>query len=472
MGARRYQLLSVTYITDRSFRRPFKLARPPLNFVATDVGDNKFIPDDDIEEGKLGQSSSLPLDLKRRLNEIGWDEEDKPQDQSSQWLRTPMSLLGVNQLYELSATTSLTEDLSDASPSPLSSPRSTPLKSPGGTESTQLLRRNSSSSGQHGVKRRSVFVQPLIPIFITLAKMTMDQDFLVASMAKDVIADYMREDPVLLSRPIMDVLSGSIVAIDEAVSALRTFLHVQHTLPPRLTHHIFNHLAGFLKWLAKEQNSPDALRDMAYIVGILSKFGPQVSDMSVRAIRRGKIEVFLFPSGALYFGEGAPPGSLFPKGPVRHVDPFEELSPVVANLSMVRMSQSLLFVDLLKRSPQDVLIVRKSWSPLELPEVPGLVEGGNLPQRSSIKSVPPSSQANFRLSLSYSRSHLLFVAQLLRCLTRHLSDRSELQNYLDGVNGILQRHGNDIAIVAHALIGIFILYVLFKNKTHDVFQCI
>lgn len=452
----RYQLLSLSYITDRSFRRPFKLARPPLNFVATDVGESKYMPDNEIEEGTLGQGPSLPLDLKRRLNEIGWDEEDKPQDQKLQWLRTPMSLLGSNQLYQLSATSSVTEDLSDATPSPLSSPRSSPSESAVASGGAQLMRRSSSSGGQHGMKRRPVFVQPLTPIFLALAKLTLDKDFMVASLARDLIADYMREDPALLSRPVMEIMSGNIVAIDEAVTALRTFLHIQHILPPRLTHHIFNHMAGFLKWLAKDQTLPDALRDMAYVVGILARLAPQVSDMSVRAIRRAKIEVFLFPTGSLYFAETAPSGRMFPKGPLKNANPFEEISSVVANMTMIRMSQSLLFVDLLKRSPQDVLIVRKSWTPLVLPEVPGLSEDGGLPKRSPVKSIPPSSQPDFRLSLSYSRSHLLFVAQLLRCLTRHLSDRSELENYLNGVNCILLRHGDDIGIVAHALIGVWL----------------
>ena len=45
----RFQLLSLTYLSDRTRRHPFKLARPPFSFVATDVGETNYIPDEDDE---------------------------------------------------------------------------------------------------------------------------------------------------------------------------------------------------------------------------------------------------------------------------------------------------------------------------------------------------------------------------------------------------------------------------------------
>ncbi|KAI5116269.1 hypothetical protein M0805_007718 [Coniferiporia weirii] len=462
----RFQLLSLTYITDRAFRRPFKLARPPLSFVATDVGDSKYVADDDYEERAGGKSHSLPLDLRRRLNEIGWDEEDKPQgDHKLEWLRTPMYLLASSQLDQISTSATTVDDgqLSDRSPTPVASPGSTPTKSPSGSEGG-LLRRNSSSAEHHGIKRRPVFVQPLVSIFLPLAKLAMDTDFLVASLARDLLMDYMRDDPAVLCRPVIDILSGGVEAIDEAVSTLRIFLHLNRVLPPRLTFHVFNHLAGYLKMLAKDSNAPDSLRHLALTVPILAKFAPQVSDMSVRAIRRAKIEVFLFPSGMLYFPESTPSGPMFPKGPDRVANPFDDCPSTLVYMTMIRMSQNLLFVDILKRSPQDVLIVRKSWSPLILPEVPDFIDSDNvLPRRSAKRNVPGRSQTSFRLSLSFSRSHLLFIAQVFRCLTRHLNDRAELAGFMDGVNRILLRHGDDIGIVSHALIVYMIASTRFRR---------
>ncbi|KAH8118013.1 hypothetical protein DFH11DRAFT_1541265 [Phellopilus nigrolimitatus] len=449
----RFQLLSLTYVTDRTHRRPFKLARPPLSFVATDVGESKYVPSEE-EEASSGQVHSLPLDLRRRLSEIGWDDDDKPTDQRLEWLRMPMSLLASSQLDQISTSASAVDDgkLSDRSPSPVTSPGSTPSKSPGMEEN--LHRRSSSSGGQHGMKRRPVFVEPLLTIFLPLAKLVMDSDFAVASLARDVVMDFMRDDPAILCRPVFDILSGQVEAIDKAITVLRSFLHLRKVLPPRLTHHVFNHLAGFLKFLAKESNAPDSLRDLAYTVPVLAKFSPQVSEMSVQAIRRAKIEVFLFPSGMLYFPETTPSGPMFPKGPDVVTNPFDDCPTTLVHMTMIRTSQNLLFVDMLKRSPQNVHIVRKNWTPLVLPDIMGAVDDDDVvPRRLARRSIPDHSKTRFRISLSFSRSHLLYVAQMFRCLTRHLNDRVELSNFLDGVNRILLRHGDDIGIVSHALIG-------------------
>lgn len=441
-----------------------------MTFVATDVGDSKYVAIDEYEEAAGGQGPSLPMDLRRRLNEIGWDEEDKPQgDHKLEWLRMPMSLLASSQLDQISTSVTTAEDgqISDRSLSPAVSPTSTPSKSP--LQDGRLLRRNSSTGSHHGLKRRPVFVQPLVAIFLPLAKLAMDSDFLVASLARDLLMDYMRDDPAVLCRPVVEILSGDAESIDDAISTLRTFLHLHRVLPPRLTHHAFNHLAGFLKLLAKESNSTKSLRDLAYTVPLLAKFAPQVSDMSVRAIRRAKIEVFLFPSGMLYFPESAPSVPMFPKGPDSLANPFDDCPSSAVYMAMIRMSQNLLFVDVLKRSPQDVLIIRKSWTPLVLPDVLNVNESSSLlPHRSAKRVIPENSRTSFRLSLSFSRSHLLFVAQVFRCMTRHLNDRAELASFLDGVNRILVRHGDDIGIVSHVLIGEWMPLFFFSGYELDI----
>ncbi|EJD06540.1 uncharacterized protein FOMMEDRAFT_165313 [Fomitiporia mediterranea MF3/22] len=462
----RFQLLSVTYITDRNYRRPFKLARPALNFVATDVGDSKYIPDDDLEEFTTGKGQVLPLDIRRRLHEIGWDDEEKPVDQQLEWRRTPMSLLGGTQLDQISSSDTVNDDsrFSDQalSPSPATSSGNSPSPSPRGDG--KLLRRNSSSQSFHAGKRRSVFVQSLVAIFVPLAKLALDSDFTIASVARGLLIDYMRDDPAVVCRPVMEILSGNVDTIDNAMTTLRSFLHLSRVLPPRLTHHVFNHLAGFLKFLAKDPSVPDSLRNFACSVPVLAKFAPQVSEMSVRAIRRGKIEVFLFPSGSLYFPDSVPSGPMFPRGLHDGANPFDSFPKSLVHLTMIRMSQNLLFVDLLKRSPQDVHVVRKSWMPLALPDIDGFVDTSDvIPRRLSKKFLHENSRTSIRLSLSFSRTHLLFVAQVFRCLTRHLNSRDELALFLDGVNRILLRHGDDIGIVTHALIVYMIASTRFRR---------
>lgn len=449
----RFQLLSLGVITDRTYRRPFKLARPPISFVATDVGSSNYVPSEDAEDRSANPGQALPLDLRRRLTEIGWTEEDKPLDVQLAWLRTPMSLLGTGQIDALSTTVDVESGyMSEHSPSPIASPNTTPSKSQ--SPDGRLLRRNSSSGGQHGVKRRPVFVQPLVAIFLQLSTLAMDTSFDVAVLARETLLDLMRDDPAILCRPVIDILSENVADLDVAVSTLRTFLHIRRFLPPRMTHYVFNHLAGFLKFLAKESTAPESIRYLAHLTPILANIAPQVSEMTVQAIRRAKIEIFLFPSGSLWFPDFAPAGPMFPKVIPKLSNPFQQVHPTLVYMLTIRTAQNLLFVELLKRYPQDAHIIRKNWAPVTLPEI--LNESPEtLPRRPRRAPERVGDDEMFRLSLSFSRSHLLLVAQLFRSVTRHLNDRDELGVFMDGVNRILRRHSDDVGIVSHCLIGVY-----------------
>jgi len=70
---------------DRSHRRPFKLARGPLPFVPTDIGSSLFVLAEDTSQSK----NSLPFELRKRLAEIGWAQDDEVVDQKLEWAQTP-----------------------------------------------------------------------------------------------------------------------------------------------------------------------------------------------------------------------------------------------------------------------------------------------------------------------------------------------------------------------------------------------
>lgn len=462
----RFQLLSLTYITDKTHRRPFKLARPPIAFVATDVGSANYVHVHGVDDGHQRSGPVLPPDLRRRLSEIGWTNDDEPTDQLLEWLRTPMSLLASTQLDYMSkhsdAETVTLELGRSGSPSPASSPG----KSPRG--GGNLLRRNSSSGGHQNIKRRPVFVQALLSVFVQLTILSLEADFAAASLARDLLLDFMRDDPTVLCRAIMESISEGNDSLDTSIYALRSFLQISKVLPPRLTHHVFGHLAGFLKYLARETDAPDVFRQLAHTIPALARYAPQVSDLSVQAVRRAKIEVFLFPSGQLWFPESAPQTSMFPKGLEQNMNPFEEVSSSLLYMLMIRTAQNMLFVDLLKRSPQDVHFLRKSWTRLVLPNMDAYAENDlSVPMvvsREHRNTTPSLRSGEFvAVSLSFARSHLSLVAQTLRCLTRHLNDRSELEVILDGVNRILLRHSDDVGIVGQALIGQFFKNVCCRN---------
>ena len=449
----RFQLLSLHFITDRNNRRAFKLARPPFSFVATDIGDSKYIPHNDIEDVVGGKKHALPLDIRRRLMEIGWADEEQPIDEVLEWRRTPMSLLGTTQLDQIAGADSVMDEASGSDHGHSPSPASSPSKSPAGREG--MARRNSTSHGNHPGKRRPVFVEPLVAIFLPLAKVAMESDYSVASAAQDLILDYMRDDPAVLCRAAFNVFSDERQPIDKAVTSFRHLMSLHRVLPPRFTHHAFNHLAGYLKMLAKNTDSQRALYDFAHTLPLLAKLAPQVSDISIRGIRRAKIEVFMFPAGSLYFTDPAPIGPMFPRRS-ENIDPFADCPADLVHVTMIRMAQNMFTLDMLKRSPQDVHIIRKSWTPLVLPDILFYTDDDStLPMRTQTRHILDQSRPTLRLSLSFSRTHLLLVAQLFRCLTRHLNDRAELAMFLEGVNRILLRHRDDIGIVSHAIIGMY-----------------
>lgn len=440
---------------DRNHRRPFKLARGPLPFIATDIGSGHFV----LEEDPTQSKHSLPLELRKRLSEIGWAQDDEVVDQKLEWAQTPMSLIPSQEL-----------DLLDdgfeipMSPnSPLMSPAGSPMKappSPGGHDTDLLRRKLSTSKHSHGVKRRAAFVPPLSTIFPQMASLVYDISFSVASNARDTILDLMRNDPALLTRPIFDLLADDQIDVAVAISTLRAFDHVRRVLPPAMTHHVFNHIAGFLKYVARQVDTPSALGAFANSVPTLSKLVTQVSDMSIREIRRAKVEIFLIPSGSLWFPPSAPTGPMFPRMLGPYDDPFDPVPSHLKFITMIRLSQNMLFLSMLKRNPQDVQLIRKNMSRLVLPSRDNKVDARPLkladfvPHKLESERGDHLLDGNLRgLSLMLSRSYLLLIAQIFRSMSRHLNDRNELAVLIDGLNRILLIHGDDIGIVSQSMIG-------------------
>lgn len=460
--------MSQNFVTDRT-HRPFRLARPPLAFVATDVGTSHYVHVEDSSEAK--DKDEVPPELRRRLAELGWAEEDSGSvDPKVELIKTPLSILPANQLDRLEVGSA---DLTSAPPvSPLSSPQASPRKprlnrdqsqalQPSEDAAAALLRRNSSSGGPvSGAKRKAVFVPPLTLIFPRLAKLVYDSNIMVSSAARTTILDMMRNDPALLTRPILDYLSGDNKDIQLAISTFGALLHIRRILPPPLTHNIFNNLAGFLKHISKHADTTDALQDFGLVIPIMARVATQVSGLTIREIRRSKIEQFVIPSGSLWFPPSAPKGPMFPQYLENSNNPFEPLPPSLMSITMIRVSQNMMFLSMLKRNYQDVQVVRKNMSRLVLPSLydDGLtknLEMYDFIPRKPVSSTRPSPQNTTVevLSLMISRSHILLVAQIFRSMPRHLSDRRELAILVDGLNRTLVAHGDDINIVSQVLIG-------------------
>jgi hypothetical protein len=437
-------MLSQNYIVDKNHRRPFKLARVPISFLPTDIGSSSFVLREDLAKGNTPGGKVLPLELRKRLADIGWTQDESAMDQKHVWIMTPFSLISGQQLEKVEAglpTTVVTR----SQPGALERPPSPAVEN---------------MSSTRGVKRRPIFVPPLVSTLPDLASLVYDDDYGVSNAARVAVLDWMRHDPALITRPALDALSGGENSLHPAFSVFRGYIYSQSTLPPALAHHMFNHLTGFLRFSAREGEGEEALTGFAYTVPLLSKLVAQVSDMSLRELRRAKIDAFLVPSGSLWFSSSAPAGSMFPRS-LSDVKGSSDKDAVyqLGKVVLVRVAQNLLYTNMLKRDRQEVQAFRKNMPRLVLPTIASSVTVSTeprsfLPNKQRTSSLASGADTDtLGLSLLLSRSYILLVTEIFRSLPRHLNDRSELAILIDGLNQVLFVHGNDIGIVAHVLIG-------------------
>ncbi|KAH9003355.1 hypothetical protein EDB86DRAFT_3073128 [Lactarius hatsudake] len=459
----RFQMLSQEYLVDKNYRRPFKYAPTPVSFMPTDIGSSSFVFREDSEKGSVVNGRVLPLELRKRLADIGWTQDENATDQKREWIMTPFSLFSMQQLEKLDASLPTSVTSSPSQPGIHESP-SPPL-----VEQRSL----SSSSSPHGVKRRSIFVPTLASILPDLAALAYDTDHIVANASRVAVMDLMRHDPTLITRPAFDVISTGETSFQFVFSVLRRYIYTHSTLPPAMAHHLFNHLAGLLKLSARQGEGEDTLMRFAYTVPLLSKLVSQVSDMSLRELRRAKVDIFLIPSGSLWFSSSTPAGPMFPRS-LSEITSSSEVATLhrLGRVVLVRVAQNLLFMNMLKRNRQEVQAIRKNMSRLVLPTT------ADADQRSSdpLSFLPKKERTTYfkttlgastsALSLLLSRCHVLLVTEIFRSLPRHLNDRSELAVIIDGLNEILLVHGDDIGIVAHVLIGEAIV-AFGRSSTHS-----
>ncbi|KAG8883201.1 hypothetical protein FRB97_007023 [Tulasnella sp. 331] len=429
----RFEIMSQDYIPDRTRRRPFRMARRPIAFVASDVGSSTYTPPERLEEAKLQIGASLPPELRKRVLELGWETSEQDDSASAaKWAQAPISLLPLSELEALGAS---------------HVPKSRVREDASGDEGPgdALLRRKSSgSSHAAGIRKKALVVPPLLAMFSFVAEIISTSDIAVSGAARDLILTLMRDDPALLSRTILEDISDSMKDMAQAFTSTQNLLHAHALLPPALAHHLFNHMAGFLKMIHRQ---PDVATETSFAVSlpIMAQLAPQVGDFSFRELRRNKLDTLILPS-------------FVPKLPaVVNSDNTQFTSPSLIHAAIARTAQTIMLLELLRQSPKDVNAIRKSYTQLPsltaslipLQKTPTLSDF--LP--SKVRTIRSPQEREFHQFTScVDRSYLLLCTQIFRCLNRHLSDRTELAKYTDGIGVILFSRADDIGIVSHALI--------------------
>lgn len=159
----RYDLLTFPF-ADRSKRKIFRGTRQHIDFVATDIGTPNFTFDETTEPNKINLGASLPLEVRRALLDLGWNNEAFGDKTTSERQRTPLSILPTN-----------LPSVASEQGVEIGMPRT-----PGGGD---LLRRNSSGHGSG--RRRAVVVPSFAAILVQLARLAGDENEVVATCASD-----------------------------------------------------------------------------------------------------------------------------------------------------------------------------------------------------------------------------------------------------------------------------------------------
>jgi len=268
----------------------------------------------------------------------------------------------------------------------------------------------------------------------------------------------------------------------QAINIFTALLHTQHMIPPPTAHMLFNDLAGLLKSTLRQTDpsaaerdgntmvsaaTGDALATFALAVPIMARLAMYVGDLTMREIKKSKMEHFLIPYGSLWFDHvGVPSGPMFPRGLnlETSLDGQYAVQGELVKVVMIRIAQNMMFVEMLKKSAQDVVFVRKTMPRFVTPTLDGdekkngrsLELSDFVPFTGEKPFGPDESTEKKRLSvlsLALARSYVTLVAQVFRSMSRNSNDRDEMAKLVLGMNRILLAHGDDIGIVGHVLIG-------------------
>ncbi|EJU01792.1 hypothetical protein DACRYDRAFT_100104 [Dacryopinax primogenitus] len=431
--SRRSQILAQFHITDRTHRRPFKGIRQPISFVATDIGSSNYVETIEEEEG-LDLTAGVVREVKKRLLEIGWVEDENEDGSETAAERLALSLVPSSLLTRLGS-----------SPSGQPTVNNQPTSNQAGDGQQALLQRKSSASNYYaGVKRRVIFVSSVSAVLPYLGAVAVNVDPLVAGMAQEILSSSVRDDAALIGRPIMEMLSGEALGIIDAIHNLRLLFFAQSAMPPAFAHHILNHLVGFLKTISRDTERLDSYHLLATTMPLVRRIAAYVPEIALRDLKRNKVEAILLPSGYLWFPATAPTGPMFP----RSLSTFPESEDGVPldelKMLAIRTIQNLMVLQLLVKEPKDVYTFEKTAQPV-LPSI-------SAASTSHKRTLSGSTRVPWSPWITLGRSYLMVIRQLFRSLSSNLSDRAKLANLLEGVNATLLAFPEDIGIVAHSMI--------------------
>ncbi|WVQ94622.1 hypothetical protein IAU59_001702 [Kwoniella sp. CBS 9459] len=315
----RYQVLAQPILTDR--RGPvFQFTAKTLEFVSTEIGSPEWVAPHDVQDAALQKfGRTLPLELRQKLMELGWSEDQALQGKSD-WESIPVTALPALQ-YQQEGTDA------DRSPSPMRA----------------LTRTGSNGSGNSvtAKRRKAVFAPTFLSMISEQANLLAGEiDGPIVTSSREVIRLLQRDDPTGLLRPIAEGLSTDLIG------CLARMNGIIHTITPGFAYAVLNTLVGHLKTVMR--NDP-SFPHHAIAITTIARLVPFVSEISLRDMRKNKAEHVLLPA-SIHEEEGG----------------FKVHGPWRDNQFDVQTAQLLLILETLRANPREVYLVKKMLSNLQI----------------------------------------------------------------------------------------------------------
>lgn len=314
----RYQVLIQDTLTDR--RGPvFHFNVQNLGYVATEIGVPHWLQPQEVQDAALQKfGNTLPLELRQRLMELGWSEDDEMVGKRD-WEHLPLTLLPPLE-------TQAVDEPGKQSPSPM-----------------RLNRTLSSGSGQSITmkRRKAVFAQLLTSLVAEQARLlSRDTDAIVSVTSTELVRLFQRDDAPAFFRVMGEGLQ------DNMADSLIKLRSVAVNATPGFAFAAVNALVGHSRAVLRNDPGFPQYVDILTTIAMLI---PALSGVSLRDIRKNRSEHVLLPA-SIHEDEG---------GYKLHA-PWRE-----GNIE-AQTAQLLILAAILRNNPRDVYLVKKMLSNLQV----------------------------------------------------------------------------------------------------------
>lgn len=289
-----------------------------------DMGSLTWVTPRDAQDAALQKyGRALPLELRQRLMELGWTEDEEMT--ASDIERVPVTALPPT------GKGSATMDL---------------RRSPNAAPAPQMKRQGSNSSLRSNSAKihRAVVPPDLVAIIIDQARLlATSDDIAVEILSKELVRMFERDDSSLFMRPVSESLPHDIG------SALGRLNGVIAQPTPGFAYTAVNALVGYLKTAVRNDT---AFTHWAPILGTFARLIPHVCEISLRDVRKTKAEHLLLPA-SIYETEGG----------------FKLHRPWQEDVLLdVQTAQLVLLANMLRANPRDVYLIKKMLFNLQVQE--------------------------------------------------------------------------------------------------------